>query len=373
MRALLLLSLSLLAVGCAHLPEAPPAAGDWERHRLCGPDTRPERRGAARPDYCLEIARVGPALARPRAVALLVPGMFQNGRVFDLWPERGVSFARFLARHGIEPWVFHVRGIGASDYPPRSSLDDIAIDDLPRAIDWLSAHRGRKILVLGHSQGAMTLKASLAGLSRCAEGACFDPEVARARQARVSAAGFFAGSVALTGENLQLRFLAGTGGLLGGLPPLVVDRFPGRRLGLWAHRHLPAALFDALLRRENTPLELREAMLSRTVEATTGKNLAQLSDGLAFGSTRSGAHRWTEALGLITLPVVQVTFEHDPLSPPRATYRDDFRHLGSRQKHFLMTAGQGHGDFQASVKGHDSQLRAVGLLLELGASDQAVW
>ncbi len=358
MRRLTLLLL-VAGAGCAHLPDRPPRPIDWQAHRLCGPDTRP----GDHPNYCLEIIRIGEGPAQPRAVALLVPGMFQNGRVFDLWPEREVSFARFLQGHGIATWVVHVRGIGNSEYPPHSSLDDIVIDDLPRAIEWLAEREKQKILVLGHSQGAMTLKASLAGLSRCERGPCFDPVVARKRQSRVRAAAFFAGSVALTGDKLELRTMACLGGLFRGLPRLFFDRFPGRRVGLWADDHLPAALFDGLNRRENVSREMRRAMLDRTVEGTTSKNLAHFADGLGFGSIRSGEARWTDALSEITVPVVQVTFEHDPLSPPRATYRDDFLRLGSKQKHFLRVKGQAHGDFQLSARGHLTQVRTVGLLL----------
>jgi predicted dienelactone hydrolase len=99
------------------------------------------------------------------------------------------------------------------------------------------------------------------------------------------------------------------------------------------------------------------------VEGTTSGNLAQLADGLAFGGTRSGTERWADALGNIRVPVVQVTFEYDPLSPPEATYRDDFSRLGSERRVFLYVRGQAHGDFQLAPRTHRTMARAIGFLL----------
>ncbi len=160
----------------------------WVSQKICQlKDSRqPEK------SYCLEIlelmtGRIRKDKAPAKGSIVLIPGLFQNVYIFDPLPRKGVSFARYLAKEfNYRIFVLHVRGIGQSDYPKNSNLDDIAIDDIPQAIEALKEKTGGPIFVLGHSQGAITLQASLAGLSRKSlstdKNEFFDKHLAQSRQ-----------------------------------------------------------------------------------------------------------------------------------------------------------------------------------------------
>ena len=320
----------LAASGCATVPPRPPRPADWVSHRVCGKDTRPGRGER----YCIEVISLEAGPVGPvRGVALLVPGMFQNARVFDLMPKRGISYARSLVRHGLRVFLVSVRGIGHADLPPGSDLDDLAIDDLPRAIAWVHRKTGRKVIVIGHSQGAMTLQASLAGLARCPGGPCFDAEVAARRQSEVRALGLYAGNVGLTHLDPKVRTMAFLATLFQGPLRLLFDRLPARWISVESLRLAGSAAYDHVeYQAAHVPLVVQRAFVSDTYDASTVGIGLQLAEGALDGEMRSGGVPWRTALPNITVPVVMETFGADAFSPPLATWRDDFRWLGSRHK-----------------------------------------
>lgn len=359
-RALGLALLLAAGAGCAHVAPAPPPPADWIAHDVCGPDTRPGRGER----FCVKVVELGEAPRRVRGVALLVPGMFQNVRSWDLLPEKGISFARFLVSRGLKVYLLQVRGLGGSDLPPGSTLDDLAIEDIPRAIAWVADREGQKVILFGQSQGSITSQAALAGLTRCGGRDCFDPEVARARQARVRSVGLFTGNLALTGVHPVFRAASELGYGFRGLLALFTDRLPGRTLAvLGVHTFGPRSMWYLHLSPKVQGWAV-EAMAERSVEATTVGMGAQLAQGVLTGGVTSGGERWARHLGNITVPVIQTTFSDDPLAPPLETYRDDFRFIGSAKKKFKRVRGQRHEDWMMSAELHAQHWLTVEELIE---------
>ncbi len=356
----LVLSLAALAASaCVTAPPRPPPPKDWIAHRVCDHA------------HCIEVIEIGEAPPHYRATAMLVPGMFQNGASFDLLPEQGISFARFLIREGVKVYLVHVRGIGGSDLPPESGLDQIVTEDLPLAFDFIRRRAGEPIIVIGQSQGSITLKAFLAGLCRCGDSYCFREEVAAARQAHVRSAGFFTGNTGMGSPDPRLRAAAELGGIFGWLIDLVFDRIDGRGLALLAFRTFGEGAFDFLNAPGLLPAEVKYELLSRSVDSTTAKIALQFADAIRNGSVRSHIPiwreppRWQEALHAIHVPVVQTTFEADPLAPPLQTWLQDFRHIGSQKKKFKRVRGQSHEDWMADPRLHAQHWMTVQELIDL--------
>lgn len=349
MRWCLLLLVTLPVLGCATVPERVRPA-DWQAHRLCGADTRPD---AETGDYCLEVIELTTRPKRVRAHALLVPGMLQNAWSFDVLPEEGISFARNLVKHGVQVWIFHVRCIGRSDCPEDSNLDDIVVDDLPRAVDFVADQAGEPIIVIGQSQGSITLQGYLAGLTREGDGVRFDTGIARERQARIHSAGLFTGSVALTGPSRRIPAASQLGLTFGGVLRLLFDDLS---LGWWAARFGPGMPHDAhtiVFRPELVSDDAARALYQRTVDATTVGIGLQLAEGVAKGGIRSGEVRWLDHLENIQVPVVQTVFGLDPLSDPVGTWRDSFSRIGSPQKRLKRVRNQSHEDWMLNRAFHD--------------------
>jgi pimeloyl-ACP methyl ester carboxylesterase len=333
--------LAVAALACATAPQVRP--DDWVSHAVCGPDTRPGKGE----DYCLEVVEIGERPERPRGAVLLIPGMFQNGQVFDLLPDDGVSFARWMIREvGVAVYLLHVRGIGGSDYPPRSTLDDIAIDDVPRAIAFVAEREATDVVAIGHSQGAMVLQGALSGLTRCSGGPCFDAAVAEARQAPVRSLGLFTGNPALTGLDARFSALTFAGVLVFGPGRYALDRIDVRPFLPIGQRLATPALVDFLYLPGTVAPEVVEALMTQTVEATTSGIVAQLVRGAVDGGleTASG-ERWADHLVHVAVPVVWTTFDRDPLSMPLQTWRDGYARLGTAQRKFKRVRGQAHESF----------------------------
>lgn len=343
----------LVAPACVHLPPKPPVPSDWIPHRVC------------EASHCIEVIEIGAEPHPRRATAMLVPGMFQNGASFDPLPEQGISFARFLVARGVKVYLVHVRGIGGADFAPESNLDDIVVEDLPLALDFVYRRAGEPVIVLGQSQGSITLKAFLAGLSRCGKGVCFRGEVARARQAKVHSAGFFTGNVGMTSRDPRVGILGELGGIFGGLLDLFFDRIEGRAAALTAYRLFGRRIIDVLSVDPRISSDVHEAFLSRTVEASSVDVALQFADAIRHRSVRSGRQRWVEALRHIQVPVIQTTFGDDPFAPPLETWRDDFRYIGSKKKKFKRVRRQAHEDWMMDRALHAQHWMTVEELIDL--------
>src|SRR5689334_13019729 len=101
---------------------------DWLPHQLC------QSAG-----HCLEIVEIRYPDSRPlKGVALLIPGFTQNARFWDLSPERRISYARHLMdEQGLKVYLLNVNGIGNSDRTRHGNMDNIAMDDIPAALEFV--------------------------------------------------------------------------------------------------------------------------------------------------------------------------------------------------------------------------------------------
>jgi pimeloyl-ACP methyl ester carboxylesterase len=313
----------------------------------------------------------------PQATLFLVPGLFQNSASFDLIPEHGVSIARYLMKNfHLKILMLHVRGLGYASDARKLNLDDFAIDDIPAGIQWAKAHSTGPLYVMGHSQGAITLQASLSGVTRCELGNCFKPDVAKIRQTGISGLALSAGSVTLATSNStnHLEAVGRFGHFVGGpfgslLDEIKVSHLVDLRItsGL-SH----SKLFEFLYHRPNISQDAELALFQRTLETSWAQVLVQFAEGARVEniatalSTRASeqGESYAGALANIQLPVVQVTYGLDPMAEPEPTRETSFSQLGSAQKMFYVNAGQGHEDFMMDSRFHSDWYAPMQWLLQ---------
>lgn len=335
---------------------------DWISHFVPMKDSRHENE--ALPENCrLEIIELPYAKDAPekRGAVLLIPGLFQNAEIFDLLPEKGISFARYLMREkGLQVYFLHVRGIGRSCYPHHSSLDRHAAHDIPAALDFVARREdGYPLFAIGHSQGGMTLLGALSGLVACGnrKALCFHPRVASKRQDRLAGALILASNYALSthGRNRKSGRL-GRAALL----DLVVhpfspafDRVPATLFGLWGYFSSGNSFWDFVYNPHNVTPEARRALFRRTLDSSTTPILHQFAEAVkTHDLLTEGGLSYSEALANVKLPVAIVTFEHDVFAEPVATRDDTFTKIGSEEKSFRMVPGEGHLDFAMDPARH---------------------
>ena len=315
-------------------------------HKVCGNDSRLERK------YCLEIIEFKYKSKIPKkSAALLVSGFFQNVHIWDLVPEDQISLAQYMMEnYGIHPYVLHVRGIGNSDYLPDTNLDDISIDDIPMALNFLTQKEKDKVILMGHSQGAITSLASLSGLSRCGKNNnCFKKEIADKRQQRVKTLGLLAGNSAMTIDNednflLKLaplgwnRKIQTTLRWLDEIDIELATKFTGplAMIGLW----------DNLYLIENVTPKSRKALWKKTVDTTSGNITIQFANAIKTRDLLSiGGHSYSKHSKFVNLPVIQQTYANDQLAEPFPTRTDSFSNIGSNNKQFNLVPNCAHEDF----------------------------
>lgn len=332
---------------------------DWISHFIPMKDARHENE--ALPETCkLEIVELPYDAKAPakRGAVLLIPGLFQNAEIFDLMPERGISFARYLMREkGLQVYFLHVRGIGKSCYPHHSSLDRHAAHDIPAALDFVARREeGYPLYAIGHSQGGMTLLGSLAGLVACGnrQTLCFHPRVAQKRQDRLAGALILGSNLALSSREKPQRL--GRATLLDlfvyPLSP-ALDRVPAAVFRLAGYFSSGSSFWDFVYNPHNVTPEARRALFRRTLDATTTSILHQFARAVHEGVLRTqGGLSYIEALENVRLPVAMVTFEHDVFAEPLATEEDSFAKIGSAEKSFRMIPGEGHLDFAMDPARH---------------------
>lgn len=337
---------------------------DWITYRIPNQDTRKKLFKKDAEECLLEIAQLPDAgLPARRGAILLLPGLLHNARIFDLMPEQNVSYARFLRdTHGLRVYMLNFRGTGNSCYHKRSNLDDLAIDDIPTALRFLTELEKGKIYVFGHSQGGIALQASLAGLTRCEHKNCFDPLVGQERQALVRAAVFSGANVAMTGEHnaegskktFLLEFLVAKplAPLIDYIPASWVTRFisPSKKrvFGLFSGQRSFAYsnFWEYAYHIPNISKEARLAFYDLTMDSTSMGIVKQYAYGIRKGGiVNKSKESYAEALNAITIPVIQVAYEYDAFANPVATLRDNYPFIGSSQKEFVVMPGQGHEDF----------------------------
>lgn len=326
-------------------------------HRIASKDTRRD------PAQLYELKLIEREIQKDyENVFLLIPGFFQNPLLFDILPEKGISFSRFLEdEFRAKVYWGCIRGIGGSDYPRQSNMDDIIIDDYTAFFDFLaSREKGKKIIPLGHSQGAITLQGYFSGLSRKNGHEYFDSECAKARSKQVHSVGLLAGSVSMKtikGDNSLLNLSS----LDRYFSPLVklIDRLPAQVLTQWIspvdkklfgffsgkHSLAYSKIWNFHLEVENISKEVLKNIYDLTLEHSSGAILNQFAQGVQEESikTRNG-HEYLRYLRYIQGPISQLTFEKDSMAYPDLTFESSFRFIGSPQKKFFSLKGLGHED-----------------------------
>ncbi|MBG59597.1 MAG: hypothetical protein CMJ16_03965 [Peredibacter sp.] len=314
---------------------------DWNVHKACGKDSKQKK------DYCLELIEIGSSNQNAKPI-LLIPGFFQNAYIWDLLPEKGISAARYLSkRWNLRPFVLHVRGIGNSDYVSNTNMDDIAMDDIEIAVNFLKKKSSDQVYIMGHSQGSITTQAYLAGLSKCIVADCFNPAEAWSRQKKIKAVALLAGNTAMSVDrddnkldelaNMAL-FIRPAFRFFDEIDVKTLTRFTGpvSNLNLW----------QWLYNRHNTTKEARKALYTKTVDSTTNGILFQFAEGVRDRAIKTRSKlSYPAVLPLIRIPVFQQLYADDPLAESEATLKDNFHRIGSSNKEYEVIQDRGHEDF----------------------------
>lgn len=298
-------------------------------------------------------------------ILLMVPGYFQNAFVFDLLPKDNISIARYIAKHfHYHIFVLHPNGIGRSDYIRKSDLDDIAIDDIAGAISILKVSHNKDIYLMGHSNGAISIQTYLSGLTRSKTGNIFEPVISQKRQSDISGALLFAGNVCMTDDDeeselkktsrfgIRIRFMLNR---LGWINAKLLTRFisPTKLFGKISVAYWK--VWEFLYHIDNVEKETRKALYNLTLDGTSAATLIQYSEGVVGGCIRTtGNIKYSEGLKNIHIPIVQTTFELDPLAVPNTTKRDGFNNISSDLKLFVAIPQQGHEDFMMNKNMHNA-------------------
>lgn len=325
---------------------------NWKKHKVCGKDTKFFQK------YCLELIEFSYKSKKPlKHSALVLSGFIQNAKIWDLIPNKDISVAKYLMNRGIKPYVLHVRGIGNSEYIPFTNLDDIAIDDIPMALNFLTKKEKRRLIVIGHSQGAITAAASLSGLIRCGINKnCFNKAVSLKRQLQVKKFVLLAGNSSMT-ITKRTNFLTpwvklANRPIIGGALKLI-DKFDIETITKYTKRTADIGYWKNLYVLKNVSKESRRALWQKTVDTTTSGIVFQFVDAINEGDiTSKGGDSYTKNLNNIRIPVYQQTYEHDQLAEPDLTYNHSFSFIGSRNKNFEIVKGVAHEDFFMEKKLH---------------------
>lgn len=348
----------------AHAGLSTPRPADWKAHFIPLTDTRPVLSAFAPKDCALEIIELEYNSPLPkRGAVMLIPGLFHDAFIWDLLPERGISYARWLMNtQGLQTYLFLPRGEGNSCYPVRSKLDDIIIDDIPTALKWVSDREGGRVYVWGHSQGAITLQASLAGLTRCGIFNCFKPEVADERARWVRAAGFAAGNVTMSSSEKPNPHLKMS------LVEILIGRPLSPAIDVIEADWLTQAIsptdkdtsspidgddsvaywdiWESVYHIPNISKDARQAWYSKSLDMSTMGILRQYARGISHGGIfASSGEKFADHLKNIRMPSATVTVEFDTLSEAEMTRRDTYERIGSPVKRFYYFEGQGHEDY----------------------------
>ncbi|MBS1984529.1 MAG: alpha/beta fold hydrolase [Bdellovibrionales bacterium] len=348
---------------------------DWISHLTPLTDTRT---GGKKDDDCnLEIIELSDTSGQHIAGSiLLIPGLYQNAMAYDMVPSEGTSYARWLrdTKH-LRVFILNHRGLGESCYPHKSNLDDLAIDDLPTALTFVSKLVGEPIFAMGHSQGSMVLEAALAGLTRCGtkNQNCFNQDVAAQRQKMIRAAAFMAGNptIRLKNDNDRVHRLVNLDITLK-IPPLsfILDRLPASWLTKYilpSWGPLPSDesnLWTIFYKKENVTKAARKAFYDETLDATTRAILLQFANGARHdGLEAMGGEKWADQASTVRVPSVVAAFGDDVIMNPDFLEADVFDRLGSYRKQFFFYKGLGHEDFMMSSNLHSETSALINWML----------
>jgi len=340
---------------------------DWNSQWLCQKETKYD----SNQKYCLEMISLAYTSPLPmKGVALLIPGFFQNGAVFDLSPEKGISFARYLMQEkGLKIYFLHVRGIGNSDITRQYNLDDIAIDDIPAAVSAISRIENQKIYLIGHSQGGITAQASLSGLSRCGKLNCFDRKTAKLRQSGIRGLIAIAANPSMSTRYTrdELPLVGKLGWIFHPITDAMTNYIPAHSLISRFSKEVNLAnspIWGFLYSTHSVSADAKKALYEKTLDGSSSAILKQYSEAIAHdGLKNSSGEKYTDALKNIEVPVAIIAFGKDVFSPPLETYEDDFLKINSIHRQFFTFSGQSHEDFMMEPKLHSEFSDAVDGLL----------
>jgi len=346
---------------------------DWQSYSVCPPAPAG---GNASGDHatqpCLEIIKLKYSSNTPRrGVALLVPGFFQNGAIFDLLPKQGISFARSLMKeNNLQVYFLHVRGIGNSDKTSGYDLDDIAAEDIPLAIEYVYKLEKEKILLIGHSQGGITAKAALAGLTHCEKGFCFRQAESDKRQAMVQGVLSIAANASMSTRysHSGLRATGKLGWLLHSITRKTIDYIPASELtrrfsGIFSAAY--CKFWKFLYSVPQVTRAAKKALYKDTLDGSSSALLNQYSEAIAHNGIRDSVGEFYEdALVNLHIPVAEAAFELDSLSPPKETYEDTYLKLNQDIRNYYYFAGQRHEDFMIIPELNNQFSEAIKWLME---------
>ncbi|MBS1985508.1 MAG: hypothetical protein JST16_15185 [Bdellovibrionales bacterium] len=357
-----------------------PRPADWILHTLPMTDSRsvdgrPRLKGKDKDKPCLleivELKYRNNDQPKPRGTVLLIPGLNQNGFVFDLDPERGISYARQIMEQGLQVYFLHPRGVGRSCYPPKSDLVETAISDVTSGIKFVAGRAKEKITVIGHSEGGIVLEASLAGADRDSNGKTyFNSQKAAERQSYVKSIGVIGANVAMTTREkiTQLKVASYVDAVTRPIVSKFVDYVPAGALARTATKvfmpirkvsepilkgQSPAywGLYKYLYNVKNVDERTRQAFINKALDGSSVAVLQQYAEGIRKGGLRtSSGEKFADNLKNITVPVAQVVFENDAFSEIQPTKNDSYNKLGSEQTAFFIYPGQGHEDFMMNAR-----------------------
>lgn len=335
MKHIILLSLFFIVNVHAYFGDYKPRK-DWNIHKVC------------KNEKCLELIEIQNHNPSAKKI-LLMPGLFQNAYIFDLIPEKGISLARYMVeKWNLHPFILHTRGVGNSDYIKDSSMDEIAMEDIPAAINYLYKLNGnKKILVGGHSQGAITLQASLAGLSKCLVVPCFNPIISRARQRKVEKAVLLAGNTAMSFEYKSILEPISHAALKSRLLFKFLDEIDLNTFTKVTVLVTRTPFWEFLYNRDNVTQDARDALYKYSVDTSTKGILFQFANGVIEKDikTRKSGLSWPKNNRNIRVPLFQQTYGDDKLADPISTKRDSYSYIGSRNKQYETIWDRGHEDF----------------------------
>lgn len=317
-------------------------------------------------------------------VYLLIPGFFQNPLIFDLYPEKKVSFAKYLEKKAKgKIFLFCPRGIQGSDYPAKSNMDDYAIDDYSGVVDYLcDKYPKKKIVLIGHSQGAITLQAYLAGITRENGAVCFREDIAKERADKVFGTLLLAGSVSMKSDEganslLDLAkyepYMRWLLNIKDRIPAFYLTKIISPATSYWWHPFSGRASLAYSVKQWAFLMEshkVEDDILARhydwTLEHSPSEVIKQFAEGVRTHSikTRNGL-AYADYLKNIKTKVAQIAFEKDGMAYPHYTLDSSFRFIGSKDKKFFDVKNQKHADIFMSEENHTVASDALNWLLGL--------
>lgn len=351
-------------------------------HEFCGKSSYRyvnRRQRQRRAHYCLRISSLEtPSLER--RPLMLVPGFFQNAHLFHLDQKSGVSFINYLENNfPVKVYVLNPRATMGGDYPHRSRIDDIAIDDIELGLNFLTQYYNKKPVLIGHSQGAIALQAFTAGLTRCdgrrrwqARRNCFDSELASKRQDQIFSLGLMAGSVSMKTDDKQLKSVAKIGRAI--IPTIrdtdvisaatLTEYLAPTNRSNFSRSHFWNFLYNSETLGYVLADEIKDKLYEYTLDHSTLDIILQFAKAVKNQeiTARAGASYLT-ALSNINVPVYQLTFSDDPMARPNLTYQSSFIKIAAKIKEFQQLEGFGHEDIFLQAPLHSYAFEMMEFLL----------